>query len=100
MASSLRRVEEARVVIARLDRIEAMERAREPVEFVFGQLELLALEAERWLVSEQMAGAAARNALEHCLQALERTPALESPLAKEPRFADRSEHAFDSLKAI
>ena len=67
-------MEEARAVIARLDRIEAMERGREPAEFVLGQLELLAVEAERWLESEQTAGAAARKALERCLIALERSP--------------------------
>jgi len=76
-APSLYLVEEARVVIARLDLIEAMERAREPAELVLDQLALLAVEAERWLETEQTAGAAARKALERCLGALEQAPVLE-----------------------
>jgi hypothetical protein len=71
-------VEEARAVIARLERIEAMERAQEPAELVLGQLALLAVDAERWLETEQTAGAAARKALERCLDALERASALDS----------------------
>jgi hypothetical protein len=68
-------VDEARAVIARLDRIEAMERAREPAELVLEQLALLAGETELWLRSEQSAGADAHLALERCLEALERSPA-------------------------
>ncbi len=80
-APSLYLVEEARAVIARLDLIEAMERAREPGELVLDQLALLAVEAERWLETEQTAGAAARKALERCLDALER-PLAGAPLGR------------------
>lgn len=87
-------MEEARAVIARLDRIEAMERAREPAELVLDQIALLALEAERWLETEQAAGAGAQKALERCLAALERPP------AGAPRRAGSPENAFDSLSAV
>jgi hypothetical protein len=64
-------VEEARAVIARLDRIAAMELAREPVARLLNELETLALETKRWLECEGPAAAAARVALERCLLALE-----------------------------
>jgi hypothetical protein len=64
-------MEEARVVIARLDRIEAMELAREPASLLLNELELLALETKRWLEREGPAAAAARIALERCQLALE-----------------------------
>jgi hypothetical protein len=93
-------VEEARAVIARLDRIETMERAREPAASLLGQLALLATETERWLETETTAGVAARVALERCLQALERAPSLERPLARELRDADQGGEAFASLNAV
>jgi hypothetical protein len=92
-APSLYLVEEARAVIARLDRIEAMERAREPGELVLDQLALLAVEAERWLETEHTAGIAARKALE-------RAPTPERPLAGVPGYADQGEEAFDSLRMV
>ena len=64
-------MEEARVVIARLDRIEAMELAQEPVALLLSELELLALETKLWLEREGSAAAAARVALERCLLGLE-----------------------------
>ena len=64
-------MEEARAVIARLDRIEAMELAQEPVALLLSELELLALETKLWLEREGSAAAAARVALERCLLALE-----------------------------
>jgi hypothetical protein len=99
-APSLYLVEEARAVIARLDRIEAMERAREPGELVLDQLALLAVEAERWLETEHTAGIAARKALERCLDALERAPTPERLLAGVPGYADQGEEAFDSLRMV
>jgi glutathione S-transferase len=87
-------VNEARAVIARLDRIEAMERAREPAELVLGQLALLVAETERWLETERTAGVAARKALERCLQAL------EQPLAGVQSYCCQHEEAFGSLKTI
>jgi hypothetical protein len=68
-------VEEARAVIARLDRIEAMERAHEPVPLVLHELELLVAETESWLEREGSSASAARGALERFLRALERVPA-------------------------
>jgi hypothetical protein len=68
-------VEEARALIARLDRIEAMALARAPAELVLSELELLVPEAMRWLKREGPAAAAARVALERCLLVLsERSP--------------------------
>jgi hypothetical protein len=64
-------VEEARAVIARLDRIEAMERAQEPASLLLSELELLMLETKRWLEREKPPAPAARAALERCLLALE-----------------------------
>jgi hypothetical protein len=60
-------MEEARAVIARLDRIEAMARAQVPAALVLSELELLIPEARRWLEREGLAAAAARAALERCL---------------------------------
>ena len=64
-------MEEARAVIARLDRIEAMERAQEPAALLLNELELLALETKRWLEREGPAAAAARIAFERYLPGLE-----------------------------
>jgi len=63
-------VREARAVIARLDRIEAMELAREPVPKILNELELLLSEAWRWSEREGPEAIAARVALERCLLAL------------------------------
>lgn len=63
-------MEEARAVIARLDRIEAMAFARAPAALVLSELELLVPEAMRWLEREGPAAAAARIALERCLLVL------------------------------
>ncbi len=63
-------MEEARAVIARLDRIEAMALARAPAALVLGELELFVPEAMRWLEREGPAAAAARIALERCLLVL------------------------------
>jgi len=63
-------VEEARAVIARLDRIEAMALARAPAALVLSELELLVPETLRWLEREGPAAAAARIALERCLLVL------------------------------
>jgi hypothetical protein len=45
-------VKEARAVIARLDRIEAMQLAGESAALLLDELELLVPEAERWLERE------------------------------------------------
>ena len=63
-------MEEARALIARLDRIEAMALARAPAALVLNELELLIPEATRWLEREGPAAAAAHVALERCLLVL------------------------------
>ncbi|HEY5160207.1 MAG TPA: hypothetical protein VII83_03955 [Gaiellaceae bacterium] len=63
-------MEEARAVITRLDRIEALARAREPAALVLSELELLVPEVICWLEREGPAAAAARVALERCLLVL------------------------------
>jgi hypothetical protein len=69
-------MEEARAVMARLDRIEAMELRAESPELILDELAALTAETERWLETEPAAGAAARRALARCLDALERAPAV------------------------
>ena len=64
-------MKEARAVIARLDRIEAMERARDPAAHLLSELEILMPEAGRWLEQEGPDAIAARVALERCLLALD-----------------------------
>lgn len=65
-------MEEARALIARLDRIEAMALARAPAALVLSELELLVPEAARWLEREGPAAATARVALERCLVVLKK----------------------------
>lgn len=64
-------MEEARAVIARLDRIEAMELAQAPVALVLNELQLLLPEAKHWSEREGPDAIAARVALERCLLALD-----------------------------
>ena len=64
-------MEEARAVIARLDRIEALELAQKPAAHLFSELELLLPEVERWLEWEGAETMPARAALERCLLALD-----------------------------
>ncbi|MHB8060723.1 MAG: hypothetical protein ACYDHO_07825 [Gaiellaceae bacterium] len=63
-------MEEARALIARLDRIEAHALTRAPAPLVLSELELLIPEAMRWLEREGPHAAAARAALERCLLVL------------------------------
>ena len=65
---------EARAVIARLDRIEAMERARDPAVHLLNELESLIPEARRWLEREGSEAIDARIALERCLLVLDDGP--------------------------
>ena len=67
-------MKEARAVIARLDRIEAMERARDPAVHLLNELESLIPEARRWLEQEGPDAVAARVALERCQLALKVRP--------------------------
>lgn len=67
-------MEEARAVIARLDRIEALERERAPARVVLAEVRALLAEAEAWVRVEPAAAAHAAVALERCRAALERPP--------------------------
>jgi hypothetical protein len=62
-------MEEARQVLARLARIEALDRRSAPPEEVLGELRELVREAEAWVRSEGEAGDAA-HALDRCRDAL------------------------------
>jgi hypothetical protein len=57
-------MDEARDVLARLDRIERLEREGAPADALLAQLRLLVAEAERWLRAEPAAPAAAAAAVE------------------------------------
>jgi hypothetical protein len=66
-------MEEARAVLARLDRIEAMESGGDLTNLLI-EIDLLVLEAERWLEREGQDVPDARRALQDCLFALSRAP--------------------------
>lgn len=63
-------MEEARRVLERLQRIEALERRSAPSGELLAELRALVLEAETWLRTEPEPGAAA-DALARCAAALE-----------------------------
>jgi hypothetical protein len=62
-------MEEARAVLSRLERIEALERARADPELLLGELRELVREAEVWARRERdpRAQAAARRLAEHAI---------------------------------
>jgi hypothetical protein len=64
-------MEAARAVIARLDRIDRLERAGAPAESLLHEVRALLLEAERWTRSERERPRAALEALSECRRALE-----------------------------
>ncbi len=61
-------MDEARAVLARLDRIEALEREGAPPGVLLEELRGLVQEAEEWARTE--GGDRARNAVERCAAAL------------------------------
>jgi hypothetical protein len=61
-------MDEARAVLARLDRIEALEREGAPPGVLLEELRGLVQEAERWARTE--GGERARDAVERCASAL------------------------------
>jgi hypothetical protein len=69
-------VEEARAVLARLDRIEALERVGTPPAVLLGEVRALLNEAEAWVRAEPRRPGAACDAIERCAEALERRPSL------------------------
>jgi hypothetical protein len=64
-------VDEARAVLARLDRIEALERTGLPARLLLGEVRALLAEAERWVRAEPGGTRAALVALEQCRCALD-----------------------------
>ena len=65
-------MEEARAVLSRLERIEALERARADPEVLLGELRELVREAEAWARRDRdpRAEAAARRLAEHAIVAV------------------------------
>ncbi len=63
-------MEEARRVLARLERIEALEREHALPHVLLGELRLLVAEAEAWTRAERHGAEAALDALERCRSAL------------------------------
>ncbi len=62
------RVDEARAVLARLERIEALESAETPAEALLEEVRLLVREAREWVAAE--GNEEAERALERCREAL------------------------------
>lgn len=66
-------MEEARRVLARLERIDALERERALPGELLGELRALLAEAEAWARAERGVPDAASDAVERCRQMLEDT---------------------------
>lgn len=64
-------MEEARRVLERLDRIEALEREQALPEVLLAELRELLVEAEAWVRAEGTGADLAREALERCREALD-----------------------------
>ncbi|HUK93955.1 MAG TPA: hypothetical protein VLU96_02735 [Gaiellaceae bacterium] len=64
-------MDEARAVLRRLRRIEALERERAPARSVLAEVRALLLEAEAWIAVEGAGTEAAVDALERCRRSLE-----------------------------
>jgi hypothetical protein len=68
-------VDEARAVLRRLERIEALEREQAPARSLLAEVHALLAEAEAWVASERGGAEPAEEALERCRDALS-APAL------------------------
>ncbi len=64
-------MEEARAVLARLDRIEALERERAPAGELLAEVRALLAEAEAWVRAEPAGTERAEDALERCRERAE-----------------------------
>jgi hypothetical protein len=62
-------MEEARAVLARLERIEGLERAGTPAEVLLEEVRALLAEAEEWVRAEPGGTDRASAALERCAEA-------------------------------
>jgi len=63
-------MDEARAVLRRLRRIEALERERAPVRSVLAEVRALLSEAEAWVAAEGAGADAALGAVERCRRSL------------------------------
>jgi hypothetical protein len=63
-------MEEARAVLARLDRIEALDREGAPAAIMLAEVRALLAEAEAWVRTEPAGTDLAEEALERCRAAL------------------------------
>ena len=63
-------MDEARAVLARLERIEALERAGTPAGVLLDEVRRLLREAEAWVRAEPAGTDLAETALERCREAL------------------------------
>jgi hypothetical protein len=63
-------MDEARAVLARLERIDRLDRAVAPPGLVLGEVRALLVEAEAWVRAEPSGTAAAELALDRCRRAL------------------------------
>jgi len=59
-------MDEARAVLARLERIESLERARAPAAALLAEVRALLAEAEAWVRVEPQGTERAEDALERC----------------------------------
>ena len=64
-------MDEARAVLERLDRIDALELEGAPAEILLDEVRALLAEAEAWVRAEPRGTDLAREALDRCREALE-----------------------------
>lgn len=69
-----RRVDEARAVLIRLDRIERLERARAPASLLVAELRSLISEAEAWVRIDPGSTPRAESAIDRLREAVDRGP--------------------------
>lgn len=75
-------MEEARAVLARLDRIEVLEATGAPAGVLLAEVRALLDEAERWVRAEPEETPAAAVAIERCRAALSQPAALGRPIGE------------------
>jgi hypothetical protein len=63
-------MDEARAVLARLDRIEELDRRGTPAALMLAEVRSLLTEAEAWVRLERADTSAAENALDRCREAV------------------------------
>jgi hypothetical protein len=63
-------MDEARAVLQRLRRIEALERERAPARSILAEMQALLEEAEAWVLAERGGTGLAETALDRCRDAL------------------------------